>query len=299
MDIFSRKAVLGVAAALAAASAASMTAGAAMAAPATPAAATARALPATTCFDPVPLSWPLVVQGDTGFRVVDIQYLLNQQIGAGLAPDGIFGPLTQAAVKKFQAICGIMPADGKVGNQTWPRLTVQVQLGSTGSAVRAVQQNLNVFGAGLAVDGIFGPLTQAAVRNFQEAHGLVGNGIVGPRTWNMLVVNQPASAFNISLQAISPNPTTPGTLTNVTVDFKNISGTDAFNLTLVIKVLNSAGAVVGSQSRPGQNVARDQTLNQTYGWTAGPAGTYTVEGLVQDSSGKTLQQARAGTVKVN
>ena len=118
---------------------------------------------------------PLVVQGDTGFRVVDIQYLLNQQIGAGLAPDGIFGPLTASAVRKFQAICGIT-VDGKVGNQTWPRLTVQVQFGSTGSAVRAVQQNLNVFGAGLAVDGIFGPLTQAAVREFQATHGLVVDG---------------------------------------------------------------------------------------------------------------------------
>jgi peptidoglycan hydrolase-like protein with peptidoglycan-binding domain len=155
-----------------------------------------------------------------------------------------------------------------------------------------------VFGAGLAVDGIFGPLTQAAVQNFQATHGLVVDGIVGPRTWNTLVVTEPASAFNISLQAISPNPTTPRTATNVTVDFKNIRPTTAFNVTLVIKVLNSAGTVVGSQSWTGQNVAPQQTLNETYGWTAAPAGTYTVEGLVQDSSGKTLQQAQVGTITV-
>ena len=83
------------------------------------------------------------------------------------------------------------------------------------------------------------------------------------------------------------------------MDFKNISPTNASNVTLVIKVLNSAGIVVGSQSWPGQNVARDQTLNETYGWTAAPAGTYPVEGLVLDSSGKTLQQARVGTITVN
>ncbi|HEX3964582.1 MAG TPA: hypothetical protein VHZ03_49375 [Trebonia sp.] len=109
----------------------------------------------------------------------------------------------------------------------------------------------------------------------------------------------PAStANNISLEAVSPNPTTPGTATNVTVDFKNIRSTTASDVTLVTKILNSAGTVVGSQSRTGQNVAPQQTLNETYTWTAAPAGTYTVEGLAQNSSGKTLQQAQVGTITV-
>jgi hypothetical protein len=110
----------------------------------------------------------------------------------------------------------------------------------------------------------------------------------------------PASAFNISLQAISPNPTTPGTATNATVNFQNTGSTTASDVTLVIEVLNSAGTVVGSQSWTGQNVASQQTLNETYTWTAASsAGSYTVEGLVQDSSGETLQQAQVGTITVN
>jgi peptidoglycan hydrolase-like protein with peptidoglycan-binding domain len=32
------------------------------------------------------------------------------------------------------------------------------------------------------VDGIFGPLTEAGVRAFQEAHGLLVDGIVGRQT---------------------------------------------------------------------------------------------------------------------
>ncbi len=45
---------------------------------------------------------------------------------------------------------------------------------------------------GLAVDGSFGPLTEAAVRGFQQAlhtdiPAVVVDGIVGPVTWQALV----------------------------------------------------------------------------------------------------------------
>jgi len=110
----------------------------------------------------------------------------------------------------------------------------------------------------------------------------------------------PATSPDISLQAISPDPPASGTSTNITLDYKNLGSTMAANLTLVTEILNSAGAVVGSQSLTGQNVAPQQTLNTSYAWTAAPqAGTYTIEGLVQDSAGKTLERAHVGTVTVN
>jgi Glycosyl hydrolase family 12 len=109
----------------------------------------------------------------------------------------------------------------------------------------------------------------------------------------------PSPTPDISLEAISPNPPAPGAATNVTVDFKNNGSAMASNLTLVTEILNSAGTVVGSHSQTGQNLAPQQTLNQTYAWTAASsAGTYTIEGLVQDSSGKTLKHAKVGTVTV-
>jgi Glycosyl hydrolase family 12 len=105
------------------------------------------------------------------------------------------------------------------------------------------------------------------------------------------------SLRSISLQAISPNPTTSGTATNVTVDFKNTGTAMASNLTLVTEVRNSAGTVVGSQSLRGQNISLQQTLNETFSWKAA-AGTYTVEGLVQNSSGKVLRHAKVATITV-
>lgn len=53
--------------------------------------------------------------------------------------------------------------------------------------VRTVQAALNRHGARLAVDGRFGPLTEAAVKAYQRAHPpLAVDGIVGPATWSSL-----------------------------------------------------------------------------------------------------------------
>ena len=57
-----------------------------------------------------------------------------------------------------------------------------LQQGSTGVNVKRIQEAL----MGLEVDGKFGPRTDAAVRAFQQAHDLKGDGIVGPVTWRHL-----------------------------------------------------------------------------------------------------------------
>ncbi|MEV4350081.1 peptidoglycan DD-metalloendopeptidase family protein [Actinoplanes sp. NPDC049596] len=58
-----------------------------------------------------------------------------------------------------------------------------LRLGSRGAAVRTLQESLNkVIRAGLAVDGDFGPATQAAVVAFQRKRGLDPDGVYGPAT---------------------------------------------------------------------------------------------------------------------
>lgn len=63
----------------------------------------------------------------------------------------------------------------------------QLGFGSTGSAVSKLQTILNQHGYGLAVDGIFGEKTRAAVRDYQKRYNLKLDGIAGPETWGSLL----------------------------------------------------------------------------------------------------------------
>jgi hypothetical protein len=118
-------------------------------------------------------------RGSEGPRVAQVQRWL------GIAADGIFGPGTRRAVKRFQRGRGLT-ADGIVGPVTWSALKgSRARKASTGggkrSAVVLLQREL-----GIGADGVFGPATEAAVKSFQRRHGLTADGIVGPATWSAL-----------------------------------------------------------------------------------------------------------------
>ena len=62
-----------------------------------------------------------------------------------------------------------------------------VKKGSSGDAVKKLQQTLNGKGYKLTEDGDFGNKTEAAVKAFQKANGLEVDGEVGPMTWGVLI----------------------------------------------------------------------------------------------------------------
>lgn len=61
-----------------------------------------------------------------------------------------------------------------------------LQVGTSGEAVRFLQQVLIAIGYKISFDAIFGNKTKKAVEKLQEASGLGVDGIVGPKTWRAL-----------------------------------------------------------------------------------------------------------------
>ncbi len=110
--------------------------------------------------------------------------------------DGLFGPLTEAAVERFQLASGL-EADGIVGQLTRralraaspPPISRGAGYGLRGGSlrVRALQRRLRTLGQRPGpVDGLFGPLTEAAVERFQQKTDLARDGVAGPHTLRAL-----------------------------------------------------------------------------------------------------------------
>lgn len=83
---------------------------------------------------------------------------------------------------------------GPVGQTTEPNLA----RGSRGPEVMELQRQLNAAGANppLEVDGKFGPLTDAAVRNFQTQSGIKIDGIYGPESRGAMTVANAGGPLN-------------------------------------------------------------------------------------------------------
>lgn len=143
---------------------------------------------------------PILALGDTGSDVQWAQYLMVLKTLDHDRVDGVFGPVTDNAVREFQGY-NDLEVDGIVGPLTWAALHSDKQRpptlaqGSEGQLVNRLQTVLNL-GRGdfssdsdpvLLVDGIFGPLTARAVRGTQAMAHVVADGVVGLQTWALSV----------------------------------------------------------------------------------------------------------------
>ena len=131
--------------------------------------------------------------------------------------DGLFGPLTEAAVRRVQARQGLA-VDGLVGPLTAAAVRRAAALIAPGAGyndphgserVRALQRRLRRAGERPGpVDGLFGPLTEAAVRRVQARQGLAVDGLAGEATREVLA-RRPAAAAPQRRRASAPRPGGP------------------------------------------------------------------------------------------
>lgn len=132
-----------------------------------------------------------VYPGAVGLPVRVLQRRLTR---AGDPPgpvDGRYGPLTEHAVRRFQAAHGLQ-VDGIAGPRTWAVLstptdelfpTAGYHSADGSQPVRTLQRRLARAGDSPGpIDGRYGPLTEHAVRRFQAAHRLPVDGIARPQT---------------------------------------------------------------------------------------------------------------------
>jgi len=142
------------------------------------------------------LGWNGGTPGKFSQTVQDQQNWLNHSRGEGLKPDGIKGPLTVDAYKRYQEFlktwgyAGAIDGDWGPGTQKahegyygyYNSNRPVVRRGATGAYVKDIQVRLSMYGFAVAQDGQFGPATDNAVRNFQRSRNLTADGIVGINT---------------------------------------------------------------------------------------------------------------------
>lgn len=211
---------------------------------------------------------PLLRRGSKGSQVADMQQRLIQLGYLNGRADGIFGSLTEQAVRSFQKDHGLT-VDGIAGTQTLGALygskakptgsntgrsgssgtssnTTPIQrtlrLGSRGNDVSQLQKRLNELGynAGSA-DGIFGSKTLSAVRAFQKAKGLTADGIVGSQTIGALY-----SGSNSSASSSPSTPATPSAPSNTNITATLRLGSRGNQVKILQQELNKLGYNCGT-----------------------------------------------------
>ncbi|MGM7703446.1 peptidoglycan-binding protein [Pseudalkalibacillus sp. Hm43] len=141
---------------------------------------------ATPSFASAALGDRTLSEGDRGQDVVELQdYLMTKGVFPYHTSTGYYGPITEEAVKDFQASRNLKQ-DGVAGPNTNHAIQV-LRYGDIGKQVIHIQSQLKRVGHyGSSVDGIYGNGTVDAIKSFQRSQGLKADGIAGPNTRSAL-----------------------------------------------------------------------------------------------------------------
>jgi len=135
----------------------------------------------------------------------------DQYVKGKYIRDGVFD---QETVDKQLGCAGLLIAmskldpsirlDGAAQSVTSTQLTLRKC--DNGEAVKTMQAALNSNGLVVVEDGIFGAVTESAVKLFQTANGLISDGVCGPSTWAALAKRTQVAFISTTPSVANPAP---------------------------------------------------------------------------------------------
>ena len=115
------------------------------------------------------------------------QEYLERIKAAGYATSSTYVNTNMNVVRKYDLTEWDKPLNGISDINPYSVPASTLKQGSSGIGVKWLQWELNQRGYGLKVDGIYGPKTSDAVRDYQNRNMLISDGIVGPATRGALL----------------------------------------------------------------------------------------------------------------
>ena len=168
--------------------------------------------------------WPMLSKancnGSKNTRVIAnvkaLQCLLNYRNSSNLLIDGDFGDLTVTQVKAFQKAKGLVQ-DGEAGEKTLP-LLVAVITGTVTSAIGMAAQLLLSKFCIIAVDGVYGLVSQNLLIKTKQTMGLPAAGTVDIQTWQHLFGDDVSQNSGTGTLHVWPTTTTAQTFSDAEVE---------------------------------------------------------------------------------
>jgi len=206
--------------------------------------------------------------GDAGDAVRDLQQRLTALgLDSSIEPRGSYGPATATAVEAFQRQRGL-PISGECDTPTWTALVeAGYQIGDRhlylrspmfrGDDVAAVQRALGTLGFNAGrVDGILGPDTERALREFQRNAGLTTDGVCGREVLTSLarLGSPPNRLTNVAgVREREHLRSQPPVLSGRRIVVGEAGGLDVL-VTAIERVLHDSGALVAVLHHPHPSV---------------------------------------------
>ncbi|HJX91556.1 MAG TPA: penicillin-insensitive murein endopeptidase [Pyrinomonadaceae bacterium] len=189
-------------------------------------------------------------------ELVDLGYMTRAQKLTGI---GSFGPITENALKHFQADNQLVP-NGSFDSASQASIR-QINEGigkeSRGNVVEGLQDRLVAVGLMTVSQvnsgrGIFGPQTDGALKAFQLQHGIAPTGILKDETYKALLLATPTAIPKTLSSTTSVDTLLPESGIGFTTYNRESGGADQFGRAATIRHIQELGELwsVKHPSRP-------------------------------------------------